>query len=185
MTTCFVIGFLATQASGAAGSPTEPLALSPQTRELTASPRAAPEKCSVYKAVRHYRSRLNFWAQKMGAGHTGRVRPGLACPHYLAHVLQRKAAQARKAYLRWSYEWEWQKWLPQMWKDIIQCETHSNFQHSNSSYEGAFGFALSSWDGYKLPGYPRRAYMATPRQQYNVALAIVRGTGGTSGWGCA
>ncbi len=80
-------------------------------------------------------------------------------------------------------QWNWQAWLPDKWRRIGQCETQLNWQHYNSSYEGAFGFATSSWDAFKPQGYPDHASQASPWQQYQVALAIYRRYG-LSGWGC-
>ena len=75
------------------------------------------------------------------------------------------------------------------WVRIATCETGFNWRHNNSSYEGAFGFAEGSWDTFKHRAdrkagpYPEDAWQATPRQQYEVALAIWRAYG-LSGWGC-
>ncbi len=80
-------------------------------------------------------------------------------------------------------QWNWQAWLPAKWQRIAMCETQMNWQHYNSSYEGAFGFATSSWDNFKPVGYPDHASQASPWQQYQVALAIYRRYG-FSGWGC-
>jgi hypothetical protein len=85
-------------------------------------------------------------------------------------------------------QWNWQAWLPDKWQRIGACETGygkrpGNWRHSNSAYQGAFGFAVSSWDAFKLPGYPGEAWQATPWQQYQVALAI-KARYGLSGWGC-
>jgi hypothetical protein len=80
-------------------------------------------------------------------------------------------------------QWNWQAWLPDKWRRIGQCETQLNWQHQNSSYEGAFGFATSSWDAFKPAGYPDHASQASPWQQYQVALAIYNRYG-LSGWGC-
>lgn len=80
-------------------------------------------------------------------------------------------------------QWNWQAWLPDKWRRIGVCETGLNWQHSNSSYQGAFGFAVRSWDSFKLPGYPDEAWQASPWQQYQVALAIYNKYG-FSGWGC-
>jgi hypothetical protein len=77
----------------------------------------------------------------------------------------------------------WQAWLPDKWRRIGICETQLNWRHYNSSYEGAFGFATSSWDAFKPAGYPDHASQATPWQQFQVALAIYRRYG-LSGWGC-
>ena len=116
---------------------------------------------------------------------------------YLRFVAERwraRALAAHKAYIHW-FHWSWADWLPDKWARIGACETGygrrpGNWRHSNSSYEGAFGFAKSSWDAFKYRAdpkagpYPADAWMATPRQQYEVALAIYRAYG-LSGWGCA
>jgi hypothetical protein len=187
---------IAFSGSGAAGVP----APSADSRTQVLHDRvSAPERCpSARQAVRFYTRRLNEYRAKMGAV---RVSPntsrasGSGCPRYLAKVLQRKAWAARRAYERWvEYHWHWQAWLPDKWARIGACETGygqrpGNWRHSNSSYEGAFGFAKSSWDAFKYRAdpkagpYPADAWMATPRQQYEVALAIYRAYG-FSGWGC-
>ncbi len=84
---------------------------------------------------------------------------------------------------RRAFEWNWQAWLPDKWRRIAICETGLNWQHYNSSYEGAFGFATSSWDAFKPAGYPDHANQASPWQQYQVALRIYARFG-FSGWGC-
>jgi hypothetical protein len=105
-----------------------------------------------------------------------------------------RAWQAKKAYADWhEYHYDWQKWLPRGWYGIGSCETgyggDPNWQHNSGTYQGAFGFAVSSWDSFvgsadpKAGPYPSEAYLATPRQQYEVALAIYRRYG-LSGWGC-
>ena len=157
----------------------------------------ASEKCSAHKAVKFYAGRIAYWRAKSGAGtgpHPGAT-PRASCPRYLAHILQRKARAAHRAYERWvEYHWHWSAWLPDKWQRIGACETGygrrpGNWRHSNSSYEGAFGFAKSSWDSFKYRAdpkagpYPADAWQATPRQQYEVALAIYRAYG-FSGWGC-
>jgi hypothetical protein len=145
--------------------------------------------------VRFYQDRMNHWKIKMGATTLTSSTTTLGCPRYLAHVLQRKARTARRAYEEWhTYHWRWDLWLPDKWQRIGACETGygrrpGNWRHSNSSYEGAFGFATSSWDAFKGSAdpkagpYPADAWQATPRQQYEVALAIYRRYG-FSGWGC-
>lgn len=84
-------------------------------------------------------------------------------------------------------QWNYRAWLPAHWYRVGSCETGyggpPNWRHSNSSYQGAFGFAISSWDGYKLPGYPAEAWQATPWEQFQVALEIYNRFG-MSGWGC-
>lgn len=198
MALALVIAFSGSQDSGA----TTPAAvsagtLSRQARELTASPRVAPEKCSARKAVRFYARRIAYWRDKMGAASVtdrslprGITRLSDGCPRYLSKVLRAKAYALRREYARWhAYMYDWRSWLPAKWVRIAICETGLNWRHSNSSYEGAFGFALSSWDAFvpyadrKAGPYPPNAYLATPRQQYEVALAIWRRYG-LSGWGC-
>ncbi len=80
-------------------------------------------------------------------------------------------------------QWNWQAWLPDKWRRIGICETGLNWQHYNSGYQGAFGFATSSWDAFKNRGYPEDANQATPWQQYQTALNIYNRYG-LSGWGC-
>ena len=75
------------------------------------------------------------------------------------------------------------KWLPKVWYAIGMCETGLNWRHNTTSYEGAFGFHYRSWDGFKPHGYPRDAWMASPRQQYVVARRIYARYH-FSGWGC-
>lgn len=106
-----------------------------------------------------------------------------------------RARQAQKAHARWTvYHFHWWVWLPDKWQRIGACETGygkrpGNWRHSNGSYQGAFGFAIRSWDDFapradrRAGPYPSEAYLATPRQQYEVALAIYR-VYGLSGWGC-
>ena len=106
------------------------------------------------------------------------------CPRYLANIFRRKARSARLSYQRWHrYNYAWREWLPAKWQRIIQCETRSDFRWNSGTYQGAFGFYRGSWDAFRLPGYPSEAYLATPRQQFEVALAIWRRYG-FSGWGC-
>jgi len=148
---------------------------------------AAPENCpAVRRAVRFYRVRYVEWTRLRGAvAVPSRMQRPTSCPKYLAHLWKRKAFQARRAYERWhAYHYDWRSWLPPVWKRIIACETFSNFRHNSGTYQGAFGFHYGSWDRFKLAGYPDEAYEATPRQQYEVALAIWRRYG-LSGWGCA
>jgi hypothetical protein len=91
-------------------------------------------------------------------------------------------------------QYNWRAWLPDKWARIGACETGygqrpGNWRHNSGTYQGAFGFAVSSWDAFvpsadpKYGPYPSEAYEATPRQQYEVAMAIYRRYG-LSGWGC-
>lgn len=140
---------------------------------------------STRRAVRFYRAAYVSWRAKMGAAETGPSGvTGVGCPRYLAALWQRKAHAARKAYERWHrYHYDWRSWLPAKWYRIARCETGVRWDWNSGTYQGAFGFYHGSWDAFRLPGYPSEAYLATPRQQYEVALAIWRRYG-FSGWGC-
>jgi hypothetical protein len=106
-----------------------------------------------------------------------------------------KARNARKRYEAWfEYHWHWRSWLPDKWQRIGACETGygrrpGDWRWNSGTYQGAFGFYHGSWDAFVLRAsrkagpYPSEAYLATPRQQYEVALAIWRRYG-FSGWGC-
>jgi len=168
---------------------------------------AAPEKCpGIVTALRFYTERWRHWTSlRVGAGRVHLEIPAggnhpadpvvQACPRYLLKIRQRKALAAHREWNRWfRYQYAWSEWLPDKWQRIGACETGygrrpGNWRHSNSSYEGAFGFAKQSWDSFKYRAdpkagpYPEDAWQATPRQQYEVALAIWRRYG-FSGWGC-
>ena len=157
---------------------------------------AAPVKScpGVRKALRFYTDRWQHWLSLKGAAERPLAR-GVGCPRYLLKVRKAKAVAAHRAWNRyWRYHWAWSEWLPDKWQRIGACETGygkrpGNWRHSNSRYEGAFGFAKVSWDSFKWRAdpkagpYPEDAWQATPRQQYEVALAIYR-MYGFSGWGC-
>ena len=101
-----------------------------------------------------------------------------------------RAKAARLELARWrAYHYAWRTWLPRGWQGVARCETQTRWDWNSGTYQGAFGFAVSSWDAFvgaadpKAGPYPSEAYLATPRQQYEVALAIWRRYG-LSGWGC-
>jgi hypothetical protein len=105
-----------------------------------------------------------------------------------AALLLAQPATAHHDHTTPAWQWRWQKWLPPVWQRIGACETGygkrpGNWHWNSGTYQGAFGFHRSSWDAFRLPGYPTEAYNATPWQQYRVALAIHRRYGFT-GWGC-
>lgn len=81
----------------------------------------------------------------------------------------------------WQYQWP--KWLPPVWQRIARCETGMRWNWNSGTYQGAFGFYRGSWHQFRYPSYPREAYLATPWQQYRVALRI-HAKYGYSGWGC-
>jgi hypothetical protein len=88
-----------------------------------------------------------------------------------------------------AWQWQWQKWLPEKWQRIGACETGygqrpGRWDWNSGTYQGAFGFAVSSWDQFKpVSWWPDEAYLATPWQQYRTALEIHERYG-FSGWGC-
>lgn len=158
----------------------------------------APEQCpGIRQGVIFYRGRYLFWRKKMElTAPVSFVKVGsCANARFLLGVARAQAQAARTRFERWwSYHYDWPSWLPSKWQRIGACETGygtrpGNWRHSNSAYEGAFGFAKSSWDAFKRRAdpkagpYPEDAWQATPRQQYEVALAIWRAYG-FSGWGC-
>ena len=107
-------------------------------------------------------------------------------PGYWAAELalwQGRLAGCRSVLAARAREWNWQAWLPPVWRAIAQCETQMNWQHNSGTYQGAFGFYYGSWDAFRPAGYPSEAYLASPWKQYQVALAIWRRYG-YSGWGC-
>lgn len=178
--------------AGAGLGALEPVPLAADYSARRASP---PKRCpAAQRAVRYYSERVNFWRTKTGAPKLA-THPGSKCPRYLASMLKTKAKLARLSYTRWLwYHWAWYDWMPDKWARIGACETGygrrpGNWRHNSGTYQGAFGFAVSSWDSFvphasrKAGPYPSEAYLATPRQQYEVALAIWRRYG-FSGWGC-
>lgn len=103
--------------------------------------------------------------------------------HWQLQLWTKRLASCRAILNERARQWNWQAWLPDHWRRVAQCETQLNWQHSNSSYQGAFGFAISSWDAFKNKGYPDEAWQATPWEQYQTALNIYNRYG-MSGWGC-
>ena len=81
------------------------------------------------------------------------------------------------------WQHQWHKWLPPVWQRIAKCETGLNWKHRTRDYQGAFGIYRGSWDAFRYRGYPTEAYLATPWQQYRVALRI-HARYGFTGWGC-
>jgi len=186
VTGALVIAIAGSGSAGTAAKPDERAAESSRTALVAGSRVPVGRACSsARRAVRYYQDRVRYWAQKKGTRPATHLSPsGRSCPRYLARVLRDKAAARRRAYLRWyRYHWRWDLWLPSKWYRIARCETGVRWDWNSGAYQGAFGFAVSSWDAFRLPGYPSEAYLATPRQQYEVALAIWRRYG-YSGWGC-
>lgn len=151
-----------------------------------------PERCQGSQhAIGYYRRAFTASRSEMGlTGAVPRVWYDCKAARRRAGEWRDRAGQARQKLQEWTaYQLDWPKWLPAGWRGIARCETGLNWHHSNSSFQGAFGFAVSSWDNFvgsadpKAGPYPSEAYLATPRQQYEVALAIYRRYG-LSGWGC-
>ena len=98
-----------------------------------------------------------------------------------------------KAKAKWTWEQEKAKhypngvkpyWMPQIYWAIAACETPpGRWDHHSGNYQGAFGFAYTTWDRFKLKGYPAEAYQASAWQQYVVARADHDFYGNFSGWG--
>jgi len=182
------------KSSGAAGAPTPSAYSERRSVELRVP---APDCPSAHKAVRFYRARYVEWVRLRGAvAAPRRMQHPSSCPRYLAALWQRKARAARLRYERWhAYHYDWRSWLPDLWLRIGACETGygrppGDWKWNSGTYEGAFGFHYSTWDHYhpratrKARPYPDAAYEATPRQQYEVALAVYRSVG-IHAWGCA
>lgn len=160
---------------------------------------ALPKTCpDARKGLRYYRSVKQGWDRKRAISATPRkLEQPRTCKRAreLAKLARKNAHQARKRYEAWrEYHWNWPAWLPDKWARIGACETGygqrpGRWDWNSGTYQGAFGFYHGSWDAFapradpKAGPYPSEAYLATPRQQYEVALAIYR-MYGLSGWGC-
>lgn len=86
-----------------------------------------------------------------------------------------------------AWQWQYKRWMPVHWQNLAACESGSNppnWRHNSGTYEGAFGFYYGSWDSFRLPGYPRAAYLASPWQQWQVARRIAARYGLAEPWGC-
>lgn len=145
----------------------------------------APLPATASPAEKVARTITATWKCQDSIGVTRTKARNVWAPHSVGYrKWQLRVWQGRREACR---QWNYRAWLPAHWYRVGSCETGyggpPNWRHSNSSYQGAFGFATSSWDGYKLPGYPAEAWQATPWQQYQVALQIYNRFG-MSGWGC-
>ncbi|GIV03700.1 MAG: hypothetical protein KatS3mg015_2530 [Fimbriimonadales bacterium] len=174
--------------------------------------RSRSESCAAARrALRFYRGAYERWRYQMGAGParptlgsggTGRQTSPSPCPHYLAHVWQRKARAARMSFKRWFARAP--KLAGETWRDlrldspvntnllrIARCETgylpggRPNWRHRNSTYVGALGFAWTTWRYYRQrvrPLPPADGSQATRAEQLAVGRALVREFGGYSPW---
>lgn len=117
-------------------------------------------------------------------------------------VLSTTTALASPPVEKYPKNWTWEKekkkiypngsgrppWMPKIWFAIAACEQpygnhRVQWNASSSGYVTGFGFARSTWSGYKLPGYPSDGTKASTWQMYQVALAVYRDFRWT-GWGC-
>lgn len=151
----------------------------------------------AYRAVRWYRARYNTHRRTMRMSVAPPVEQAMNCRRLRerARYWVQAARVNRKAAARYlHYHYAWWDWMPAKWQRIGACETGygkrpGRFDWNSGTYQGAFGFYHGSWDAFvssadpKAGPYPSEAYEATPRQQYEVALAIWRRFG-FSGWGC-
>lgn len=98
-----------------------------------------------------------------------------------------KTAQASKIPAhKQAWQYKYKVWMPKHWILLATCEERLNWKHDDGVYEGTFAFAKSTWDGYKYRGYPHSAALATPWQQYRVALRVAKSMpdGIQDAWGC-
>jgi hypothetical protein len=169
------------------------------TPAASSSP-AAPDTCrAARKGLAYYQRQVRHWRSKMGtggflrdAGRTQSIRRA-SCPRlrYLANLWRTKAIVARQNYEQWSYEWEWQRWLPDKFARVGACETGygkrpGSWTWDSGTYVSAFGIYRPAYAQFaRSIGQPAwdDAGVRTPRQQYLVASAIQRRFG-WGAWGC-
>lgn len=160
---------------------------------------SAPEKCrSARLAIVFYRAKTWAWQDLREGRRADRTPLAKSChwSRYAAREWHARARSARRSFIRWHrYHYDWPSWLPSVWQRIGACETGygrrpGRWNWNSGRYQGAFGFFYGTWDSYrhradpKAGPYPDDAYEATPRQQYEVALAVYRAVG-IHAWGCA
>jgi hypothetical protein len=197
-----VLGLALAMVWVAQSSGKDPVVSTGVVRDFVVHPDPAPIACEAgRKAVVFYRGKTWHWQSQRfdmtrQAGRKPTIR-GKDCRYvrYALHEWKTRARLARTHLRSWQrYQYAWWQWLPSKWQRIGACETGygrrpGNWQHNSGAYQGAFGFAVSSWDSFvpradpRAGPYPSEAYEGTPRQQYEVALAIYRAYG-LSGWGC-
>ena len=65
-----------------------------------------------------------------------------------------------------------------LWARLAQCESVGNWRYNGAHvFDGGLQFHPGTWTRYRLPGYPRHAYAATPVQQIQVALRVLADEG--------
>lgn len=176
----------------------KPVAHAPRATAAVAAKPDRPTCHGSVKAITYYRRVYRASREAMSRpGPVPRVwYRGCNTVRRLALEWRDKADMARVELIDWRQrQYAWEDWLPDGWYRVGSCETGyggpPNWHHRNSRYEGAFGFAVTTWDRYAGEAqrrygdgpYPSSAADATPRQQYNVALTVYHHFG-LSGWGC-
>jgi hypothetical protein len=169
----------------------------PDPPPLTSSALYEAECGSAWRAVRFYRSKVAQHRHTLGVSGIPPVEENASCIRLRdrAGYWRGNAFKHGQAVIRFrAYHYNWRQWLPDKWQRVGACETGygkrpGRWDWNSGTYQGAFGFYHGSWDTFvssaatKAGPYPSEAYLATPRQQYEVALAIYRRYG-FSGWGC-
>lgn len=61
------------------------------------------------------------------------------------------------------------------WASVAWCETHGNWKHQGSRYEGGLGIMPINWIYYGGEEFAPHAWQATPEQQVVVAMRIQDG----------
>jgi hypothetical protein len=155
-------------------------------------------KCAVaYKAVRFWRDKTAGHRNTLGVSGLPPVEQKASCKRLRERMVywrQTAAVTGRIVIEHHAYHYAWREWMPDKWQRVGACETGygkrpGRFDWNSGTYQGFAGFHYGSWDSFvrrasvKAGPYPSEAYLATPRQQYEVALAIWRAYG-FSGWGC-
>ncbi len=64
-----------------------------------------------------------------------------------------------------------------VWVALAECEAGGNWAHNQGTYDGGLQFHPRTWRNYKLSGYPRYAWKATPMQQILVGYKILADQG--------
>lgn len=183
MATILVIAFAGSVSSGTGGADNQGAA-------PTAAVAAAPAKCpSARRAVKFYARRLRVWRAKVGAPKPA-IHVQSRCPRYLASVLRRQAAIARKTYYLWRWHhFAWWDWLPEKYARVGACETGygkrpGSWTWDSGTYISAFGIYRPAYAQFaRAIGVPQWEERHTPRDQYKVASAI-QGRYGWGAWGC-
>ena len=151
----------------------------------------------AYKAVRWYRQKYDEHKTLLGQPTAPPLEEAMNCRRLRERArywIQAAKTNRVAADRHYNYHHAWATWLPDKWQRVGACETGygqrpGRWDWNSGTYQGAFGFYHGSWDAFvpradpKAGPYPSEAYQATPRQQYEVALAIWRAYG-FSGWGC-